>query len=742
MANFTPQELEEILQQFFDVTGKRQYIGARYVPIFGRKYESSIEWDNSSPYEPLTIVLYHGDSYTSRKYVPAGVDIMDTNYWAVTGRFNAQVEQYRQEVIGFADDIQAVQNNVDLLRTDVENDYVPFPDVLHYPKYGTSGQVLSTLANGTTKWENPVIPSDAQAEEVITAWLTAHPEATTTVQNDSVTDAKLKQTGNVLSAVRSIQGDVMLGYGKYVDYDTTNGTLTFPPDSLIVRKTQNGTLTHRQLSPAGTPYVVDVSYNTIGTTAVRLFFDMSSSDIVPLGYAASVPEEYIYIGAMRLKRSSYPGAISASFPWSIDGVPYGNTIPNDSVTDAKLKQTGNVLSAVRSIQGDVMLGYGKYVDYDTTNGTLTFPPDSLIVRKTQNGTLTHRQLSPAGTPYVVDVSYNTIGTTAVRLFFDMSSSDIVPLGYAASVPEEYIYIGAMRLKRSSYPGAISASFPWSIDGVPYGNTIPTPFEYAPLISESCGNAVKSINHRGYCTVAPENTIPAYRLSCEHHFLKVECDVSFTSDNVAVLLHDETINRTARNPDGTAIGETINIGDITYAQALNYDFGIWKGAQYAGTKIPTLYEFLTFCRSTGLHPYIEIKSNVTYTSTQIEDIVDIVNATGMRGKVSYISFSTDYLTYVKNYDTSARLGFIVNTVSSNSITTAQGLNTSQNEVFIDAYATNIDATQIALCRNALIPLEVWTVDTLSELYDLDPYITGVTSNTLLSCSLLYNHALEE
>ena len=597
LANFTPQELEEILQQFFDVTGKRQYIGARYVPIFGRKYESSIEWDNSSPYEPLTIVLYHGDSYTSRKYVPAGVDIMDTNYWAVTGRFNAQVEQYRQEVIGFADDIQAVQNNVDLLRTDVENDYVPFPDVLHYPKYGTSGQVLSTLANGTTKWENPVIPSDAQAEEVITAWLTAHPEATTTVQNDSVTDAKLKQTGNVLSAVRSIQGDVMLGYGKYVDYDTTNGTLTFPPDSLIVRKTQNGTLTHRQLSPAGTPYVVDVSYNTIGTTAVRLFFDMSSSDIVPLGYAASVPEEYIYIGAMRLKRSSYPGAISASFPWSIDGVPYGNTIP-------------------------------------------------------------------------------------------------------------------------------------------------TPFEYAPLISESCGNAVKSINHRGYCTVAPENTIPAYRLSCEHHFLKVECDVSFTSDNVAVLLHDETINRTARNPDGTAIGETINIGDITYAQALNYDFGIWKGAQYAGTKIPTLYEFLTFCRSTGLHPYIEIKSNVTYTSTQIEDIVDIVNATGMRGKVSYISFSTDYLTYVKNYDTSARLGFIVNTVSSNSITTAQGLNTSQNEVFIDAYATNIDATQIALCRNALIPLEVWTVDTLSELYDLDPYITGVTSNTLLSCSLLYNHALEE
>lgn len=97
LANFTPQEIEEILQQFFDVTGKRQYIGARYVPIFGRKNESSIAWDNSAPYEPLSIVLYQGNSYTSRTYVPTGIDISDTFYWALTGNYNAQVEQYRQE---------------------------------------------------------------------------------------------------------------------------------------------------------------------------------------------------------------------------------------------------------------------------------------------------------------------------------------------------------------------------------------------------------------------------------------------------------------------------------------------------------------------------------------------------------------------------------------------------------------------------------------------------------------------
>jgi hypothetical protein len=99
MANpFTPEQISQILEEFFKVVGTRQYIGARYVPIFGRKGEESIEWDNSAPYEPLTIVLYQGNSYTSRQYVPAGVEITNQEFWAITGNYNAQIEAYRKEV--------------------------------------------------------------------------------------------------------------------------------------------------------------------------------------------------------------------------------------------------------------------------------------------------------------------------------------------------------------------------------------------------------------------------------------------------------------------------------------------------------------------------------------------------------------------------------------------------------------------------------------------------------------------
>lgn len=73
--------------------GVTQYIGARYVPVFA----DPIEWSSSRKYEPLTIVLHGGNSYTSKQSVPKNIDISDTRYWASTGVYNAQIEQYRDE---------------------------------------------------------------------------------------------------------------------------------------------------------------------------------------------------------------------------------------------------------------------------------------------------------------------------------------------------------------------------------------------------------------------------------------------------------------------------------------------------------------------------------------------------------------------------------------------------------------------------------------------------------------------
>lgn len=81
----------------------REYIGARYVPILMG------DWDNTRTYEPLSVVMYQGNSYTSRQFVPAGIAITNTVYWAATGNYNAQVESYRQEVQNFDGRIDALE---------------------------------------------------------------------------------------------------------------------------------------------------------------------------------------------------------------------------------------------------------------------------------------------------------------------------------------------------------------------------------------------------------------------------------------------------------------------------------------------------------------------------------------------------------------------------------------------------------------------------------------------------------
>jgi len=250
--------------------------------------------------------------------------------------------------------------------------------------------------------------------------------------------------------------------------------------------------------------------------------------------------------------------------------------------------------------------------------------------------------------------------------------------------------------------------------------------------------INGVNHRGFNT-CPENTLIAFKESRLKGFGIVETDVRFTSDGVPVLLHDESINRTARNADGTSISSTVNIADITYAQSQDYDFGIYKGSAFSGTKIPKFEDFLKLCRSIGLKCYIELKAG---TQAQIESLVDLVKQNGMDGKVSWISAALTYINYINDYDETARVGFISIDLSSVLADTILGWKTGQNEVFADLYFYDSGISEsIENAKAVLLPVEVWTVNTSSAIISMDSYITGVTSDNLIAGKVLFENGIK-
>lgn len=107
-------------------------------------------------------------------------------------------------------------------------------------------------------------------------------------------------------------------------------------------------------------------------------------------------------------------------------------------------------------------------------------------------------------------------------------------------------------------------------------------------------------HRGLNTLAPENTMAAFREVVKHGIKWIETDVDILGDGTAIICHDTTLDRTTNRSGGYY--------DLQLSDLENIDAGSWFSADFAGERIPTLRELVDYMNETGLNANIEIKSN--------------------------------------------------------------------------------------------------------------------------------------
>lgn len=90
-------------------------------------------------------------------------------------------------------------------------------------------------------------------------------------------------------------------------------------------------------------------------------------------------------------------------------------------------------------------------------------------------------------------------------------------------------------------------------------------------------------HRGFSTIAPENSMPAFGAAVAMGAEEIELDLWPTSDGEIVSCHDGTLDRVS-----TGSGK---LSDKTLEELLSYDFGIKHGDRFVGMKIVQFEEVL-------------------------------------------------------------------------------------------------------------------------------------------------------
>ena len=267
--------------------------------------------------------------------------------------------------------------------------------------------------------------------------------------------------------------------------------------------------------------------------------------------------------------------------------------------------------------------------------------------------------------------------------------------------------------------------------------------------------MRGIAHQGFHKLERANSLAAFRAAAKEGWRYVETDTYMTKDGKFIVSHDDNI------PVGYTNGTT-TLTDTSYKYEQHTLDEILAFHGPNGEKVDTLEDFCKLCKECGLHPYIEIKQGNMWQANTIDTtnakyngkpyaikLLDIVNRYGLRGNATFISSTPYTLRLMAQKDQSYRYGIVyfgnLKITDTNLTTLISKIEEFNNDtdaskayLFVDVNIDNLktaDANIVNLFVSRNCALEVWTAKTKEDLDNLDPYVTGVTSDNIHAGEIL-------
>lgn len=204
-------------------------------------------------------------------------------------------------------------------------------------------------------------------------------------------------------------------------------------------------------------------------------------------------------------------------------------------------------------------------------------------------------------------------------------------------------------------------------------------------------------HRCGGELAPENTLAGLDVAAGCGCRGVEFDVMLSGDGQAVLIHDETLERTTNGRGSVAA--------TALADLRRLDAGGWYSTRYAGERLPTLDEALARCIALELAINLEIKPATGHereTSRVVAALLRAGAAAGLPGLV-LSSFSEVALAAAREVLPGACYGLLVERLPRDWSARVAGLGVQA----IHARARTLSDAQIAAVRAAGYRIAVYT-----------------------------------
>ena len=165
-----------------------------------------------------------------------------------------------------------------------------------------------------------------------------------------------------------------------------------------------------------------------------------------------------------------------------------------------------------------------------------------------------------------------------------------------------------------------------------------------ILREESKTGFVNYAHRGASQYAPENTMMAFDLGLSMGANGIETDVQLTKDGVAVLFHDNTLERMTGKPG--------SVCDYTYEELRWF----WVEKGILRDRIPTLQEFLDRYADKDITFALEIKAPAAYKA-----VADAVRSYGIDKKTVVTSFHFEALLDLRSYAPELTAGYLTKNI---------------------------------------------------------------------------------